>query len=256
MTISECYADGSSSNQRPTAAAAVLAVICLACLVGCQAAATGNNVGGVRQYERGEYFSAVDSFQKALENDPNDPDAYYNLAATYHRMGKLNSDQTMLTQAEGLYHDCLDKCDQFDVKHPECRRSLAVLLIETDRTDKAFTMLRNWSSQDPKSAEPHIELARLFEESGDKTSATRHLEEAVALDAHNARAFAALGRLREESGDVAQALDNYRRAYNLNHYQPGVSHRVAALQRHIADASVGTLRDDTRTVLQPVPSYR
>ena len=256
MTISECYADGSSSNQRPTAAAAVLAVICLACLVGCQAAATGNNVGGVRQYERGEYFSAVDSFQKALENDPNDPDAYYNLAATYHRMGKLNSDRTMLSQAEGLYHDCLDKCDQWEIEHPECRRGLAVLLIETGRTDKAFTMLERWATQEPKSAEPHVELARLFEESGDSVTATRHLEEAVALDAHNARAFAALGRLREQSGNVAQALDNYRRAYNLQPYQRGVSARVAALERRIADASVMATRDDTRTVLQPVPPFR
>ena len=40
---------------------------------------------------------------------------------------------------------------------------LAVLLAETGRQDQAFTLLKNWASTDPKSADARIELARLYQ---------------------------------------------------------------------------------------------
>ena len=104
---------------------------------------------------------------------------------------------------------------------------LAVLLSETGRTDKAFTLLRNWTVQSPQNADARVELARLYEESGDSNSATTALNEALALDMRNWRAHAALGRIKEQAGDYPQALQNYQLAYSINRYQP-------ELQQHIA----------------------
>ncbi len=143
----------------------------------------------------------------------------------------------MVDQAEALYNQCLDH----DPNHVECHRALAVLLSDTGRPDRAFSLMKNWAAENPNFAEPRIELARLYEEANEPGQALKHLEDAVQKDANNARAWLALGRLREQSGDLVQALRNYERSLALNNAQPFTSERIAALSRQISanyDASV------------------
>jgi tetratricopeptide (TPR) repeat protein len=109
-----------------------------------------------------------------------------------------------------------------------------VLLVEEGRTQDAFTLVQNWEARNPSLAAPKIELARLYDESGNKAVAKQELTEALAVDPNNARALAALGKLREESGETAQALANYQRSLAINRYQPMVAQRVAALQSGLA----------------------
>lgn len=203
----------------------LLPVACAA--AGCQMAASGYNVAGVRSVEEGQPVVAVNKFQQALSHDPQNADAYYNLAATYHQMGKQANDTNMLHQAEALYNQCLDLAPN----HTECHRGLAVLLVDTQRSDKAFTLMERWGQRSPQMADPRIELARLYQEFGDKQNATNQLNQALALDANNPRAWAALGNLREQSGDLGQALANYQRSYQLNTMDAGVGTRIATLQR-------------------------
>ncbi|MCH5376199.1 MAG: tetratricopeptide repeat protein, partial [Planctomycetes bacterium] len=68
---------------------------------GCKMAADGQNLQGVRLYQQGQYDAAMQNFQKALATDPDNPDAYYNVAATVHRMGVSSNDPNMLAQASG-----------------------------------------------------------------------------------------------------------------------------------------------------------
>src|SRR5690606_24538594 len=167
-------------------------------------------------------------------------DSYYNLAASYHQLGKSRQDQNLLRQAEEVYHQCLD----LQPDHVECHRALAVLLVETGRPDSAFTLLERWAKSNPKLADARIELARLYEEFGDTTLAQRHLIEALNVDAGNARAWAALARLREQQGDLAQALANYQQAHALNQFQPGVAQRIASLQRQLGGGTVRPTLDE------------
>ncbi len=108
---------------------------------GCGMVATGQNMTGVRLYEKGEYYAAMEEFQKAMTSNPDDADAYYNLAATLHRMGSASKDPNTLQQAETLYNECLNR----NPDHVECYRGLAVLLAHTDRSDRAFVLLKNWA---------------------------------------------------------------------------------------------------------------
>jgi tetratricopeptide (TPR) repeat protein len=209
--------------------------------------ANGNNVAGVQNYQLGRFHEAIQSFQQALLDDPNNADAYYNLAATYYELGKRNSDRALLSQSEGLYHQCLD----LDPNHTECYRGLASLLVDTKRPDSAFTLLKRWAMQSPRMADSRIELARLYEEFGDRDSAVRYLSEALNVDATSARAWTALGRLREEQGQLAQALSNYQQAYTLNQFQPGVANRIAALQRRVASGEGVTPTPGTQVVNTP-----
>jgi Tfp pilus assembly protein PilF len=223
----------------------LLIACCLAMTAGCGGiAARGKNAEGVRLYQQARYQEAQQQFKEAVYADPLNADAYYNLAAVYHQSGKAQNRQTDLDQAENLYNQCLDH----DPQHRECYRALAVLLIEQKRTNEAFRLIEGWADRQPTSADARIELARLFEEFGDKKAAKEHLLEALAVDPNSHRALNGLGKLREELGEQNQALANYQRSLWLNRFQPELANRVASLQA----AAGGTAAATPDPTLTPV----
>ena len=219
---------------------------------GCQLSATAQNAGGVRQFLQGQHQAALDKFQRAIAANPDNADAYYNMAATLHDWGRRSQSEDLLQQAEGLYHQCLD----LNPEHVDCYRGLSVLLVDTNRKDSAFTLLERWASRSPQSPEPRVELARLYEEFGDSVVARQYLTQALDVDSTSARAWAALGQLREREGRLAQALTNYQHAYNLNRYQPGVAQRIAALQQRVASAQTTPLVGESRLSRNASPWLR
>ena len=191
------------------------------------------NASGVQLYQQGYYQQAIAKFQQATTTDAKDPDAFYNLAATYHRLGKLNNTKADLAQAENLYNQCLDR----DPNHGDCYRGLAVLLAEEQRSDEAQRLLQGWATRNPAKAAPKVELARLAEELGDKQTAKNNLVEALAIDPYDSRALAALGRIHEEAGNTAQALSDYERSLWHDRFQPDVAARVASIRSALGPAA-------------------
>jgi tetratricopeptide (TPR) repeat protein len=205
----------------------VLLLLALPLWVGCGSfAAQGLNADGVRLYDQARYQEAVDRFEAARNNDPLSADAYYNLAAVYHRLGKVNHCPSDLAQAERNYFLCLDH----DPNHVECYRGLAVLLAEEGQQEEAFRLIQSWAARNPRSPLPKIELARLSEELGDRQAAKQHLADALTMDATNARAWAAMGHLHEQEGNPAAALTNYQQSLAADRFQQDVAARVASLQ--------------------------
>lgn len=242
----------SGRRQRPDNG---LLCICLVGLLatssGCGMVATSHNMQGVRQYQQGRLYGAMDKFHQAMAANPQDANAYYNLAATLHRMGSTNKEPQTLQQAEQLYNECLNR----NPNHTDCYRALAVLLVETDRSDRAFVLLKNWALHQPQSADARIELARLYQEFGDTKTAELQLQQALQLDQTNQRVWKAMAALQEGKGDYQQALANYQRAYALNGYDPVIAGRIAALNRSIGSVPT-TPSDGTRTVSAPPPTAR
>lgn len=217
---------------------------------GCHWGSNRKNVVGTQLHQQGHYTAAMQQFQQAVAEDPTNPDGYYNLAATMHRLAKDRQDPKMMDDALNLYQQCLD----LSPNHVECHRGLAVLLIDTGKPDRAFALVKNWATRVPNAADPRIELARLYEETGDAGTALQHLESAVQLDANNSRAWLALGRIRESSGDDAQALQNYQRALALNGGQTAVAERVAVLNRRLNSQMDASLNANNVMIAQPPPS--
>lgn len=209
-----------------------LAVLCLLgfgifAAGGCSGfAARSMNAEGVQYFQQANYREALAQFQQAIQSDPSNADAYYNIAATYHRIGKDYNRPEDLLQAERSYNLCLDH----DPDHRECHRALAVLLAEEGRPQDAVRLLENWSDRNSMSPAPKIELARLYNEMGNPRAANDQLVRSVQIDPNNAQTWAALGKVNEEMGDRNQALVNYRRSLELNGFQPEVQARVASLQ--------------------------
>ncbi|MGD0899563.1 MAG: tetratricopeptide repeat protein [Thermoguttaceae bacterium] len=225
----------------------------MAALGGCtNFVAQGRNAEGVRMVETGQYQQALGEFQEAVYIDPANADAYYNLAATYHRLGRLRGQPDDLARSETFYNQCL----QLEPNHCDGHRGLAVLLAEKGRTDEAVRSLQVWAQQQPWLADPRIELARLYEELGDRATAKERLVEAVRVDPNNARQWAALGKLREETGEYPQALSNYQRSLYLDAAQPEVAARVTAMQGLAAQPPSPAPGGPARTVGVPSSAWR
>jgi tetratricopeptide (TPR) repeat protein len=203
---------------------------------GCRWASSGQNTLGVRLYQQGRYPEALQQFQVAQATDPTNPDAYYNLASTYHKLGVTQKDQKLIDQAESLYNQCIDLAPN----HVDCHRALAVLLVESGRPDKAFTFLKNWADANPQMADARVELSRLHQEFGETKLAERYLDEALAMDPNHYRAWAARGQMREAGGDLNQALQNYQQSLAINSLQPELYQRVASLNVRIAQSTLAT----------------
>ncbi|QEG02504.1 photosystem I assembly protein Ycf3 [Stieleria maiorica] len=231
------------------AAILLLAAAPLLVSAGCSWTASGKNVLGAQLHQQGQYTAALQQFQQVVAEDPTNPDGYYNLAATTHRLASQRNDEALFRNAEALYNQCLDH----DPNHIECHRGLAVLLMDTGRPDRAFALIKNWASSNPQASEPRVELARLYEEAGESGTALKYLEDAVQLDANNSRAWLALARLRETDGDLPQALQNYQRALALNNTQPMIAERVAALSRQINSNLDAARTNANSQIATPLP---
>lgn len=217
---------------------------------GCRWQSTGQNTVGVQLYQQGRYNEALQQFQTALSSDRSNPDAYYNLASTYHKLGVGSKDQQLIDQAESLYNQCLD----LSPNHTDCHRGLAVLLAESGRPDSAQTLLKNWAAANPTMSEPRVELGRIYQEFGDSKTAEHYLDEALALNPGDYRAWTAKGKMREASGDLNQALQNYQQSLAINSLQPEVYQRVASLNVQIAQNTMSGQSNGAWTAQTPPPA--
>lgn len=223
-------------NDMPGSKHCVALLVLAICVAGsgCRWTSTGQNTLGVRLFHQGRYSEALQQFQVALSSDPSNPDAYYNLASTYHKVGIAQKDQQLIEQSESLYNQCLD----LQPNHVDCHRGLAVLLAESGRPDSAMTLLKNWAASNPTVADPRIELGRLYQEFGKSKVAEQYLDEALALNPNDHRAWTAKGQMRESAGELGQALQNYQQSLAINSLQPELAQRVVSLNVKIAQNSL------------------
>ncbi len=197
---------------------------------GCNLAAQRQNRIGRQAFDTGQVAQAINRFQRALNLNPNNSDAYYNLASTYYQLGNQSQNQQWVGQAEQLYRQAIALNDQ----HVDAHRGLAALLVETKREKFAFDLVDDWRQRYPQSAEPLIEIARLYQEYGDNRRATDFLSDAVRLDTQNVRALKALGHVREAQGQLGLAYENYSRVLQLDGSQADVAQRVQQIATRLA----------------------
>ncbi len=184
------------------------------------------NSSGVQLYTEGQYAQALQTFQSNIESNPEDADAYYNIAAVHHQLGRINRDATQYTQAEQYYRIALSK----NPNHASAYRGLSVWLMEQNRKEEALELLRQWTLLSPDRADPKIEYARLLQENGRNHEAIDYLAAAVALEPRNARAHRALGYLRESTNEINQAVINYRNSLQFDPSQQDLAAHLAALE--------------------------
>ena len=214
--------------------------------LGC--ASQNQTAEGMRYYGQAQYDAALTAFQAALKASPNDPNALYNIAATYHqsaraslRLGNAAAAQQQYDLAAQYYQLCLAQ----NPNHADAHRGLVALYMDRQEGEAAFQHLTVWNNANPVSVEPKLELARFYHEFVQICLAQGHTEEAQAcrnaaefylqqvltMEPANYRAFRALGFLKEQSGDIAGAVFEYHRSLQSNPQQKDLEERIAAMTR-------------------------
>jgi tetratricopeptide (TPR) repeat protein len=211
-------------------------------------AAQNPTADGIRYYGQARYDAAMTSFQEALKANPNDPNTEYNIAAVYHQSAKISlqsgqaaAAQQQYEQANQYYRLCLSK----NPNHSEAYRGLAALYMDCRDAETAFQILIGWYTTYPASAEPKIELARLYQEyaqicmiqgrtevAGEcRTAAEKLLQKVLETEPSHFRALRALGYLMEQKGDKAGAVAAYQRSLQANPQQKDIESRIAVLKQ-------------------------
>jgi tetratricopeptide (TPR) repeat protein len=108
---------------------------------------------------------AINSYQKALQLDPNHPAASLNLGRLFHEKDDLS-------EAEKYYRMALAA----DPRDPTGAYNLGVLLEDLNRLNEAIAAYENALQLEPEMKEAHFNLAGVYQHLGKQEPALRHLQ--------------------------------------------------------------------------------
>ena len=156
---------------------------------------------GLKALDAGKYEAAADAFQKALQADPGDYAAHFNLALAY---GFLHRD------AEGIAE--YRKTLQLKPGLYEADLNGAILLLRQKDFAGALPLLQDAASQKPKEFRPRFYVAEAQMQTGALEQAADSYRAALAIDPKSAGAELGLGRALARQGNLADAAPHYRQA--------------------------------------------
>lgn len=180
---------------------------------------------GVHLQAQGDLEAAIGEYREALEEDPDDWRARFNLATAYDALaarrsaaGEEAAAAELRERAERTYRSVL-------AQRPANVRALvnlAALEAETGRSESARRRLEAAIEAAPDLALPYTALAAHLRRQGDDAGARRRLRQALEVDPSHPGALLLLGDLERERGRVEEARRAYRRALARADDEPGV----------------------------------
>src|SRR5215471_18183113 len=176
---------------------------CAAALFFFQAANPGAE--GLEALEKGNYEAAVQAFTKAVQTDPSDYSAHFNLALAYGFLAKdaeaVVEYRKVLGLKPGLY---------------QAQLNAGILLLRQKKPDEAEALLESAVSQKPSEYRPHYYLAEAQLASGALAKAQESYQAAIAIDAKQAGAQLGLARALAQQGKLAEAAPYFRQAAQID----------------------------------------
>jgi Tfp pilus assembly protein PilF len=213
---------------------------------------------GLKALDDGKYEAAAQSFAKAVETDPKDYSAHFNLALAYSLLGKdaegvaeyrkalelkpglyeaeLNAGILLLRQKNPadalplLAHAVEQKPDEF-----RPRFYLAEAQLQSAAFDAAEASYRRALELDPKSASSELGLAHALANQGKLAEAAPHFRQAAQLDPKAAEYLLELAALYEKNRQPEEAIAIYREFPNNAAAQAQMAQLMMA-SRQYADA--------------------
>lgn len=226
-------------------------------LSGCESLnrSTMKNSEGVAHYTQGQYDQALSRFQEAIELDPKNAEAYYNVASSYQQQAILHQQPGLLAQAENYYRACLDRNPSPDTTVC-CYRGIATSMSRRNQGEQAIALLRDWESRNQSSIEPKLEIAYLQESLDKNKEALETLKTAVVLAPNDYRPHYKIGVVQQKLGNSAEALNQYLMAGRLNPSDREIANRIALLQTNpdIQKAQEQLIANAQMSKTPPAPS--
>src|SRR5947199_2743015 len=132
---------------------------------------------GLKALDDGKYDVAAQLFAKAVEADPKDYSAHFNLALAYSFLGNdaegIAEYRKTLELKPGLY---------------EAELNGGILLLRQQNPAEALPLFEDAARQKPQEFRPRFYLAESLLQTGDPAKAEEHYRAAIGLDAKSAGA--------------------------------------------------------------------
>ena len=160
---------------------------------------------GLEALEKGNYEAATQAFTKAVQTDPNDYSAHFNLALAYGFLAKdaaaIGEYRKVLELKPGLY---------------QAQLNAGILLLRQKKPAEAEPLLESAVTQKPSEYRPHYYLAEAQLASGAVAKAQESYQAAIAIDAKQPGAQLGLARALAQQGKSAEAAPYFRQAAQLD----------------------------------------
>src|SRR5690348_11422225 len=160
---------------------------------------------GIKALDEGRYEAAAQAFAKAVEADPNDYTAHFNLAMAYSFLNRdaegIAEYRKTLELKPGLYQAQLNE---------------GILLLRQKQAAEAKPLLEAAAAQKPTEFRPRFYLAEAQLAGGDLAKAEQSYQAALEIDGKSAAAQLGLGRALARQGKLADAAPHFRQAAELD----------------------------------------
>ena len=165
----------------------------------------GPAADGLKALDEGRYDAAAQSFTKAIEADPSDYTAHFNLALAY---SFLNRD----TEGIAEYRKTLDLKPGLY----QAQLNAGILLLRQKKAAEALPLLDAAATQKPAEFRPRFYLAEAQLAIGDAMKAEQSYRAALDLDPKSAGAHLGLARALAGENRLADAAPQFRQAAELD----------------------------------------
>jgi tetratricopeptide (TPR) repeat protein len=192
---------------------------------------------GLQALDEHRYQDAAQIFQQAIQSDPSDYSAHFNLAFAYSMLGKdsegIEEYRKVLDLKPGLYEaqlnlgilllrgkrageaePLLEAAAAEKPKEFRPRFYLAEAEMAGNAAAKALENYRAAASLDPKSAAAQLGIAHSLAAQGNLSEAAPYFQSAAALDPQYRTSLAELAALDEKAGKKDEAIAIYRQFPN------------------------------------------
>jgi Tfp pilus assembly protein PilF len=160
---------------------------------------------GTKALEEGKYDAAVQAFTKAIDADPKDYFAHFNLAFAYSALHKdaeaVAEYRKTLELKPGLY---------------EAELNAGILLMRQKQPADALPLLAHAAEQKPAEFRPHYYLAEAQYQTGAFDQAEGNYRMALELDAKSAASELGLAHALARQQKLDDAAPHYRQAAQLD----------------------------------------
>lgn len=188
---------------------------------------------GLKALDAKQYEQAAQLFSKAIQTDPKDYTAHFNLAFAYSLSGKdaeaISEYQKTLELKPGLY---------------QAELNLGMLLLRGQRAKEAAPYLDAAVQIKPKEFRAQYYFAEALAASGDPAGAEPHYQAAVELDPKSAAAQLGLGRAQAKQNRLPEAEEHFQKAAELDPKYGGAVLELASTfeQNHQTEEAIAFYR--------------
>lgn len=203
----------------------------------------------VRSYENGkafqeseDWYSAIESYQEALRENPSYNIVYQGLSECFYALGEYDQALTQILKAES-----------FRKNDPVLQNQHAFILIGLGNLNEASRIFTQVLKQWPNDINARFGMAEIDISEGRVTAASNLYLDALKRFPENRKALLSLALVSTESGNMAQAKQYIAKALQFHGDNPQVFYYAAYLAS--LEGQFGEAEGRVRTALSLNPSY-